>query len=388
MDERTSWSRHADSPSQTFLSALLSTLVLFLITPAVGGAQVPVVTDITSSGLGTVVPDQNLPPPTDGVYNITGGTRPGNGTGPILFHSFGDFSVGQGDIANFFNDTNIQTSNIIGRVTGGNISNIYGTIRTTGFDVDDVHANLFLVNPAGSLFGPQGSFEVTGSVSFSTAQYLRLFDSLNGVSANFYADSANDGLENSVLFLPPLVDFGFLSPVATAAYGFLDAPNPLATITVQGSTLSVLPGQSISLVGREVVIQGDTLPDGTVQQPAHLSAPIGRIQLATAASPGEFDVNTLQSLPNNPVDPATAVSFTSFGSISLAPSSSINVSGANTVFVKGGQLVLSVNDATLTTAESSAPQDTGMMLSWSVGIGVPSRYMLRVMTITTSSRDV
>ena len=87
-----------------------------------------------------------------------------------------------------------------------------------------------------------------GSVSFTTAQYLRLFDGVN--SANFYANPANDGLANSVLAVAPVVDFGFLSP---AAYGFLTAPDPSATITVQGSALSVPSGQSISLVGGKVV---------------------------------------------------------------------------------------------------------------------------------------
>ena len=128
-------------------------------------------------------------------------------------------------------------------------------------------------------------------------------------------------------------------------------PDASATITVQGSELSVPSSHSISLVGGKVVIQGATLPDGTVQL-AHLSAPSGMIQLATAASPGEFDVATFQPLPN--VDGA---SFASSGSVTLAPGSSIEVSGARTVFVKGGQLVLSVNDATLSTTESSAPSD-------------------------------
>ena len=225
MDESTARSRHPDSMRQAILSALLPTLVLFMLTPAVGNAQVPVVTNITSSGLGT----DHRQPPFEGVYNIIGGTRPGDGTGPILFHSFGDFSVGQGDIANFLNDSGLPTSYIIGRVTELGIAHtsyIYGTVQTTGFDVvDGVPTNLFLVNPNGIVFGPQGSFvDVTGSVSFSTAQYLRLFDSLNGVSANFFADPAKDVQSNSVFVMAPVIDFGFLSP---AAYGFLTAPDPL-----------------------------------------------------------------------------------------------------------------------------------------------------------------
>ena len=113
MDESTTRSRHPDSLGQAFLWALLPTLVLFLIAPTVGDAQVPVTTNITSTILAQT--SRHHRHACWELYNITGGTRPGDG--PNLFHSFGDFSVGSGDIANFLNDTNLQTSNILGRVT-------------------------------------------------------------------------------------------------------------------------------------------------------------------------------------------------------------------------------------------------------------------------------
>ena len=56
-----------------------------------------------------------------------------------LFHSFGNFGVPNNNIANFLNESGAATSNILGRVTGGNPSNIFGTIQTTGFG----NANLF-----------------------------------------------------------------------------------------------------------------------------------------------------------------------------------------------------------------------------------------------------
>jgi large exoprotein involved in heme utilization and adhesion len=131
MDERTARSGRAISIRQTFLWVLLPTLVLVLGSPSAGDAQV-VVTNITpttgTGNLGTTVTQVG------NSYNITGGTRPGSG--PNLFHSFGDFSVGAGDIGNFLNNTGLPTTNILGRVTGGNISNIYGTIQTTGFEPD------------------------------------------------------------------------------------------------------------------------------------------------------------------------------------------------------------------------------------------------------------
>jgi len=116
---------------------------------------------ITSSGLNTQVSLPSTLPSGKVQYDITGGTRPVGGTN--LFHSFGDFNVPHNNIANFLNTSGFATSNILGRVTGGNISNIFGAIQTTGFG----NANLFLMNPAGFLFGPNATVNVGGMVSFT-----------------------------------------------------------------------------------------------------------------------------------------------------------------------------------------------------------------------------
>lgn len=347
---------------QAFLWTFLPSCLPLLFVSFVGHAQV--VTNITSSGLNTQISQAG------NSYNITGGTRPGNG--PNLFHSFGNFSIGTGDIGNFqntlVNGSFPLTSNILGRVTGGNISNIYGTIQTTNFGA----ANLFLMNPSGIVLGPTASLDVGGSVNFTTAQYIRLQDGLFA-NANFYANPASDGLANSILAINPSA-FEFLS-ASPAAYGFLTAPDPNATITVQGSALSIpsapdgSPSNSLSLVGGNVVIEGG----------AQLSAPSGRIHLATAASPGEFaalpgeslaNATLLQSVPNNPVDPASAAAFTSYGLVSLAPNSSIDVHGTRTVFIKGGQLVLSLNDAMLSTTETPTSPGTTDTISLSSGSSI------------------
>src|SRR5574338_431621 len=71
---------------------------------------------------------------------ITGGTRPGGGAN--LFHSFGQFNIGAGDVATFQNGISfnangtalpagLPTSNILARITGTNgnnptLSSIYG----------------------------------------------------------------------------------------------------------------------------------------------------------------------------------------------------------------------------------------------------------------------
>jgi len=285
---------------------------------------------ITSSGLNTQI---SGPISVGGQvqYDITGGTRP-NG-GPNLFHSFGEFGVPNNNIANFLNDSHLPTSNILGRVTGGNISNIFGTIQTTDFG----SANLFLMNPAGFLFGPNAAINVGGMMTFTTADYIRL--SNGTTNGYFYADPAGPSL---------------LSASPVAAFGFLGS-NPGA-ITVQGSHFVVTEGTGISLIGGNITIQSGTLNGGTVQR-AHLSAPNGTIQLASAASPGEFDT-TLQ--PGQNVNGTT---FTSFGSVTLAPDSTVDVSGTNTVSIRGGQFVLSVNDATLTTATNAGALSSVLLSS-------------------------
>lgn len=256
-------------------------------------------TTITPSGLGTTV----APPPAGGTnYQITGGTR----QGPNLFHSFGLFSVGAGDVATFNNETGLPTSNILGRITGGQTSNIFGTIRTTDFGA----ANLFLINPSGWIFGPTASLEVGGSFHVSTADYLRFSD-----GAKFYADLS----QNSVLTSAPPVAFGFLGPAAP--------------ISVEGSFLQVPEGQTLSLVAGDVQITGA----------ATLLAPSGRVQIGSFAAEGEATVDGLNG------------AFANLGRIEISGFASIDASGVptfdadgnllggtpgGTVLIRGGRLIV------------------------------------------------
>src|SRR5262249_44738827 len=149
-------------------------------------------------------------------------------------------------------------------------------------------ANLFLMNPFGFLFGPNATVNVGGMVAFTSADYLRLEGA--GGSGTFYADAA----KGSILTSSPVAAFGFLGSKPGA-------------ITVQGSQLSVTPGQSLSLVGGDITIQSGTLDNGKAQ-PAKLSAAGGQINLASVASPGEILLPTLQSGPN-----VNGQSFTAMG---------------------------------------------------------------------------
>ncbi len=304
---------------------VVSALVILFAATSNISAQLS--TNITPAGLNTVV---TPPLPGSRVYGITNGTA----VGKNLFHSFGEFSIGGGDIAQFQTSTlvpNGAMSNILGRVTGGNPSAIFGTIDSATYYPT---ANLFLMNPAGVIFGPTATLNVGGMATFATADYLRLAE-IDGVTGMFHANPA----ATSVLTASPVATFGFLGS------------NPGA-ISVQGSRLTVTSGTGLALIGGTLTIESG-IADGGISQPAQLSSPNGKIQLATAATPGQFDATTLQPLPDT-----DGASFASFGSVSLAPGSTIDVSGANRVSIHSGQFVLSMNDAVLNTAESAGLPET------------------------------
>lgn len=253
---------------------------------------------------------------TDGQkVEITGGTRPGNGMN--LFHSFSQFNVGSGDTAQFLNTTpSLPTSNILSRVTGGSPSNIFGTIDTLSYP----GANLFLMNPAGIVFGPNSTLNVSGSVAITTADYLRLGD--NGSTTGIFHANAR---ETSLLTSSPVVAFGFLGM------------NPEA-IEVKGSKLSLKSDQSISLVGGNITMESGTLVAGN------------QVYMAGVASPGEILTGTLASAANiNGQSPGA------FGTVQISQGSNIDTSdsGGGTIRIRGGHLVIDGSDIFAKTGDIS-----------------------------------
>ena len=103
--------------------------------------------------------------PTGNQFEITGGSNPDGGSN--LFHSFSEFSVPTNNTAIFQNASNI--ANIIGRVTGGSVSNIDGLIQAN-------NANLILINPNGINFGPNAQLDIGGSFLGTTASSVQFAD--------------------------------------------------------------------------------------------------------------------------------------------------------------------------------------------------------------------
>jgi filamentous hemagglutinin family protein len=304
------------SPRQGFFLLVLAGVVA--LRAALGQAQV---TSITSSGLGTTVSQAGT------TWNINGGTRVGSN----LFQSFGLFNVGAGDTANFNNTSGLATTNILGRVTDGQPSSIFGRIQTAA---NFGAANLFLINPAGWLFGPTATLNVGGSFHASTANYVSFPDLADGTKVRFVAD--NSPLPASGLVANPTA-FGFLGP-------------NFAEITVQGSRLAVNAGKTLSLVGGNIQIIG---PAGNAAQgpvtatlgaQSSVAAGPGRVQLASVASPGEVSLS-----------PNLEVSSPQLGQIGMSNSARIDVSGnpGGTVVIRGGQLIASQSSQIITATTGS-----------------------------------
>jgi filamentous hemagglutinin family protein len=114
--------------------------------------------------------------------------------GDNLFHSFEKFGIASGQTATFTGPQSIK--NVISRVTGGEVSLINGTLRSTVGQAD-----LYFLNPAGVVFGPNARLDVPGSFYVSTEHELRLADG----TLFSAADKAGSGLS-----VAPPEAFGFL----------------------------------------------------------------------------------------------------------------------------------------------------------------------------------
>ncbi|MEH1996152.1 CHAT domain-containing protein [Nostoc sp.] len=172
--------------------------------------------------------------------DITGGTTSGDGVN--LFHSFQQFGISPEQIANFQASPALQ--NILGRITGGNASVINGLIQVTGGN-----PNLFLMNPAGFIFGANASLNVPSAFTVTTANGIGFGSSwFNAIGVNDY---------NNLVGNPNGFAFSTNQPGAIANAG----------------NLVVGTGQNLNLLG------------GTVVNTGQLSAPGGQINVTSV--PGQ-----------------------------------------------------------------------------------------------------
>ncbi len=267
------------SPIGTRLHLLLFTLPL-LGAIAIKPAQAQPITSDGSTGT-VVTPDGNR-------FNITEGQLSGDGAN--LFHSFSQFGLDANQIANFVSNPNIR--NILSRVTGGNPSLIDGLIQVTGGN-----SNLFLMNPAGIIFGQNAQLNVPASFTATTATGI-------GIGNNWFGAT---GVNN------------YAELVGTPNVYAFNTPQPGAIINA--GQLSVQPGENLALLG------------GTVVSTGQLNAPGG--QLIVAAVRGSNSVRitspghllSLEITPSLPFTPLSLPQLLTGGTTGNATGLTVNGNG-------------------------------------------------------------
>ncbi len=183
---------------------------------------------------------------------IEGGARRGSN----LFHSFVEFNVGEGQRVYFASPESVES--ILSRVTGGNPSNIFGTLGVDG------SADLFLLNPNGVVFGENASLDISGSFYVTTAEAISLGP---GVF------SAVEPQSSSLLTVAPEVSF----------FNYLTVDSGDIASTAQLST-----GADLTLAGQSVDLQGQVTAGENLFLLAQECAGIGNL----AAGPlGAFPYN-------------------------------------------------------------------------------------------------
>ncbi|NER34889.1 MAG: CHAT domain-containing protein [Oscillatoria sp. SIO1A7] len=180
-----------------------------------------------NDGTGTIVTEDG------NSFKIEGGQVSADKTN--LFHSFEKLNLDSDRVANFISNQNIR--NILGRVTGGDPSLINGLLEVTGGN-----SNLFLINPAGIIFGTDATLNLPGAFVATSATGIGFGNNwFDAIGSNDYA---------ALVGTPSALSFAGWEG-AIANFG----------------NLAVSEGSQISLIGSSVLTDGN------------LAAPGGKIEI-------------------------------------------------------------------------------------------------------------
>ncbi|MEO1392576.1 MAG: CHAT domain-containing protein [Cyanobacteria bacterium J06634_5] len=243
-------------------------------------------------GTGTVVTEQAIGQGTQ--FTIEQGSLSTHGEN--LFHSFDAFSLATEDAANFVVSPSVE--NILTRVNGAEPSVIQGQLNISADSIaQGAQPNLFFMNPAGVLFGPDAVVNLPANLTVTTADAIAV-----GTEQQRGWFSAWENNDYAALSGSPTGEFIFSSSFPSSSSSFSIGDSSTSGSIVFGSivnegTLSVSPGSSLALIG------GDVVNTGT------LSAPGGDISMvavppnATHGSQVQLSrADSLLSLEISPVD--------------------------------------------------------------------------------------
>lgn len=233
-----------------------------------------------------------------------------------LFHSFQRFNVDTGATVTFIDP---GVNNIVTRITGGEISNINGTLEVQG------SANLFLLNPSGIIFGENASLNISGSFLATTADSL-IFD--NG--KQFSAITKNKPESLLSVNVPIGLQFGGNSSQievkGTGSNVFLNLQDSTINRDSRSVGLKVGKGNTLALIGGDILLNA-----------GNLTSEAGKIELGSVDE-GVVGIDSISS----------AWSFdysdiSTFNDITLSNASSVDVSGddAGVINLRGENISLS-----------------------------------------------
>ncbi len=228
-----------------------------------------------NDGTGTVVtPEGNR-------LDISGGTLSGDGAN--LFHSWQQFGLDAGQIANFISNPEIR--NILGRVVGGNPSVIDGLIQVSGGN-----SNLFLLNPAGIVFLNNAQLNVPGDFTATTATGI-------GFGNNNWFDAFGSNNYENLVGEPTQFAFDLSQP----------------GVIVNAGELAVATGENLSLLS------------GSIYNTGNLTAPEGKINLMSVPRSSIVRISQPGNLLSLEVQPPQNKGFTALDLPALLTGSLENI---------------------------------------------------------------
>lgn len=251
----------------------------------------------------------------------------GAARGANLFHSFWQFNVEEGRGVYFSNPTGIER--ILTRVTGGNSSNILGTLGVLG------NADLFLINPSGIVFGSNARLDLKGSFISGTASSIKFADGIEFSTINPQAPPL------LTINVPLGLQYGSnAGRIQVQGLGNELSLNPEtgAFIAIDGNGLEVQPGQTLALVGGEAALIG-----------GNLTARGGSVEL------GSVREGLVTLTPTNPGWTLGYQGVQNFQDILLSQGAAINTSGltpgriqvqGQRVTITDGSAIVAVNQGT------------------------------------------
>ncbi|MEO1387762.1 MAG: filamentous hemagglutinin N-terminal domain-containing protein [Cyanobacteria bacterium J06634_6] len=194
-----------------------------------------------------------------------------------LFHSFEQFDITANQTANFETIPGVQ--NVFGRINDVAPSVIDGTLQVSGSS-----ANLYLINPAGILMGPNVGLNLSGGFTATTATSIGFengqlnaetygYDSLAGAPETFYFNQEETG---SIVNLGELQvdDEAFINLIGNTVInaGSISAPEGTITLAAVEKDQWVRLGYENQLLSLEVQVSNAALLNSADAADSELSS--------------------------------------------------------------------------------------------------------------------